>query len=134
MPQAPTSAAMDSSARYSLRNNQPAFFGGLFVVFALVGIAFWMWRFRRAEHSQDVVSLRRRLWRIYAWTFAAVAGLLGLLAAVTWGGSGHPPAIAYVMVLAILAGIGFGLIACFLVASYAAQALAGRRSHGIGPN
>ena len=121
-------------ARYSPQNNQPVFFGGLFVVFALAGIAFWMWRFRRAKQWHDVVSLRRTLWKIFGWTFAAVAGLLGLLAVVTWGGSGHPPAIAYVMVLAVLAGIGFGLVACFLLSSYAAQALAGRRRQGIEPN
>ena len=122
------------SARYSPQNNQPVFFGGLFVLFALAGVGFWAWRFRRAEHWYDVVSLRRKLWKIFGWSFAAVAGLLGFLTVVTWGGSGHPPAIAYVMVLAVLAGIGFGLVACFLLASYAGQALAGRRSQGTGPN
>ena len=121
-------------ARYSLRNNRPVFFGGLFVLVALAGVAFWASRFRRAEHLHDVVSLRRRLWKIFGWSLAAVAGLLALLAAVTWGGSGHPPAIAYVMVLAVLAGIGFGLVACFLLASYAGQELAGRGSQGTGPN
>ena len=69
------------------------------------------------------MSLRRHLWKIFGWAFAAVAALLGFLAVVTWGGSGHPPAIAYVMVLAVLAAIGFGLVACFLLSSYLAQAL-----------
>jgi hypothetical protein len=121
-------------ARYSLRNNQPVFFGGLALLFALAGTAFWARRFGRAEHPQDVVSLRRRLWRVFGWSVAAVAALLGFLTVITWGGSGHPPAIAYVMVLAVLAGIGFGLVACFLLASYAGQALAGRRRQGAGPN
>jgi hypothetical protein len=92
------------------------------------------WRFRRAEHWYDVVSLRRHLWKILGWTLAAAAGLLGFLTVVTWGGSGHPPAIAYVMALAVLAAIGFGLMVCFLLSSYAGQALASRRSQGIEPN
>ncbi len=109
--------------RYSLQNNQPVFFAGLFILTALIGTAFWARRFRRAEHWHDVISLRRSLWKIFAWAFAVTGGLLGLLAAVTWGGSGHPPAIAYVMVLGVFAGIGFGLVACFLLSSYLAQAL-----------
>lgn len=122
------------TARYSPRNDQPVFFGGLLVLIALAGVAFWAWRFRAAEHWYDVVTLRRRLWKIFGWSFAAAAALLALLAVLTWGGSGHPPAIAYVMVLAVLAGIGFGLVACFLLASYAGQALAGRRSQETGSN
>jgi hypothetical protein len=112
-------------ARFSPQNNALVFFAGLFVVTALAGLAFWARLFARAEHPYDVVSLRRRLWRIFAWAFGAVAALLGLLTAVTWGGSGHPPAIAYVMALAVLAAIGFGLVACFLLASYLAQARRG---------
>jgi hypothetical protein len=109
--------------RFSLQNNQPVFFSGLFVLTALVGTAFWAWRFRRAEHWYDVVSNRRRLWRIYAWAFGSVAAVLGFLAAITWGSPGHPPAIVFVMALAALAGVGFGLVACFLLSSYLAQAL-----------
>ena len=112
-------------ARYSLQNNAPVFLAGVSFLIALAGLAFWARLFARADHWYDVVSLRRRLWRHFAWAFAAVAAFLGLLAAVTWGGSGHPPAIFYVMALAGLAGVGFGLVACFLLSSYAAQALRG---------
>jgi hypothetical protein len=115
-------------ARYSLQNNAPVFISGLFVLAALAGLAFWVRRFARAEHPYDVVSDRRRLWRLFAWAFGGVAVLLGVLTAVTWGGSGHPPAIAYVMVLGVLAAIGFGLVACFLLLSYVAQALSRTRS------
>lgn len=113
--------------RYSLQNNAPVFISGLFVLTALAGLAFWARRFARAEHPYDVVSARRRLWRLFAWAFGGVAAMLGLLAAMTWGGSGHPPAIAYVMVLGVLAAIGFGLVACFLLLSYVAQAFTRKR-------
>ena len=109
--------------RFSLQNNPRVFVSGLFVMTALVGTAFWAWRFRRAEHWYDVASNRRRLWRIYAWAFGSVAAVLGFLAAITWGSPGHPPAIVFVMALAALAGVGFGLVACFLLSSYLAQAL-----------
>ena len=115
-------------SRYSLQNNAPVFLSGLFVLAALAGLAFWARRFARAEHPHDVVSDRRRLWRLFAWAFGGVAVLLGLLAALTWGGSGHPPAIAYVMVLGVVAAIGFGLVACFLLLSYVAQAFSRGRS------
>jgi hypothetical protein len=114
-------------ARYSLQNNAPVFISGLFVLAALAGLAFWVRRFARAEHPYDVVRHRRRLWRLFAWAFGGVAAVLGLLAAVTWGGSGHPPAIAYVMVMGVLAAIGFGLVACFLLLSYVAQAFSRNR-------
>ena len=110
-------------ARYSLRNDKPVFFGGLFVLTALVGLAFWAWRFARAEHWYDVVVLRRRLWRIFAWAFASVAAVLGALAALSWDSPGHPPAIVFVIALAGLAAVGFALIACFLLSSYLAQML-----------
>jgi hypothetical protein len=121
-------------ARYSLRNNQPVFFGGLVLLIALAGTVFWARRFARAQNPYDVVSLRSRVWRVFGWALAGVTALLGLLAAITWGGSGHPPAIAHVMVLAVLAAVGFGLMACFLLSSYAGQALARRRNQGTGPN
>jgi hypothetical protein len=111
-------------ARYSPGNNLPVFVGGLFALAAIIGLALWTWLFARAENPEDVARVRRRLWRIFAWALGVVATLLGLLAVVTWGGSGHPPAIVYVMVMAIWAAIAFGLAACFLVLSYAGQALA----------
>ena len=114
-------------ARFSLQNNAPVFISGLFVLVALAGLAFWVRRFARAEHPYDVVSDRRRLWRLFAWSFGGVAAMLGVLAVVTWGGSGHPPAIAYVMALGVLAAIGFGLVACFLLLSYVAQAFSRHR-------
>jgi hypothetical protein len=110
-------------ARFSLQNNPRVFIGGLFVLTALVGTAFWAWRFRRAQHWYDVVSNRRRLWRIFAWAFGGVAAVLGGLAALSWDQKGHPPPIVFVIALAGLAGVGFGLVACFLLSSYLAQAL-----------
>ena len=109
--------------RYSLGNNFPAFVSALFVVAAFAGLVFWIWFFARAEDPEDAASVRRRLWRYFAWAFAAVVTVLGLLAVATWGSSGHPPAIVYVMVLAMWAAIAFGLTACFLLSSYVAQPL-----------
>ena len=111
-------------ARYSPANNPRVFIAGLFVIAAIAGLVLWTWLFARAEDPEGIARLRRRLWRIFAWALAVVAALLGLLAAVTWGGSGHPPAIVYVMGMAMLAAIAFGLAACFLLVSYAGQALA----------
>ena len=112
--------------RYSLGNNLPVFLAGLFVVVAIAGLAFWTWLFARAEFPENIADLRRRLWRYFAWAFGVVAIVLGLLAVATWNGSGHPPAIVYVMVLAMWAAVAFGLVACFLLSSYAGQALSGR--------
>src|SRR6185436_3479900 len=81
------------TARFSWQNNPRVVVAGLFVVAAIAGLAFWTWLFARAEYSEDIVSLRNRLWRIFAWALAAVTAMLGFLAVVTWGGSGHPPAI-----------------------------------------
>jgi hypothetical protein len=115
------------TARYSLQNNPRAFVAGLFAVAVIAGLVFWTWLFARAEDPENVARVRRRLWRLFAWALAGVAALLGFLAAITWGGSGHPPAIFYVMGLAVLAAIAFGLAACFLLASYVGQALAGKK-------
>ena len=114
-------------ARLSPQNNPHGFVAGLFIIAAIAGLAFWTRRFARAEYPEDVVDLRRRLWRYFAWSLGAVVTVLLLLTVATWGGSGHPPAIAYVMVMAVLAAIAFGLMACFLLLSYAAQALAGKK-------
>lgn len=110
-------------ARYSPSNNPRVFISGLFVIAAIAGLVIWTWLFARAEDPEDIARVRRRLWRIFAWALAVVVALLGLLTVITWGGSGHPPAIAYVMVMAVLAAIAFGLAACFLLLSYAGQAL-----------
>ena len=113
-------------ARYSLMNNPAVFIAGLFVVAAIAGLAFWTWFFARAEDPEKGARVLRRLWRIFAWALAAVAALLGVLAVATWGGSGHPPAIFFVMAMAAWAAIAFALAACFLLTSYAGRALAGR--------
>jgi hypothetical protein len=107
--------------RFSLQNSPRVFLSGLFALTALAGTVFWAWRFRRAEHWYDVVSDRRRLWRIFAWAFGSVAAVLGFLAAISWETPGHPPPIAFVIGLAGLAAVGFGLVACFLLSSYLAQ-------------
>ena len=113
--------------RYSPGNNLPVFLAGLFVVVAIAGLVFWTWIFARAEDPETAARVPRRLWRIFAWALAVVTALLGLLAVVTWGGSGHPPAIFFVMAMAAWAAIAFGLAACFLLASHAGRALARRQ-------
>jgi hypothetical protein len=112
--------------RYSSRNNPAAFVAGLFILSAIAGLAFWTWMFFRSGDPESVVGLRRHLWRYFMYALASVAALLGLLAIATWGGSGHPPAIVYVLLMAVLAAIAFGLMAVFLLASYAGQVVARR--------
>ncbi|HKU69192.1 MAG TPA: hypothetical protein VJQ51_00005, partial [Burkholderiales bacterium] len=113
--------------RYSYRNAPVVFIAGLFVVTIIAGIAFWTWLFARAEAFEGAMRIRSRLWRYFAGAFILIASVLVLLAVATRGGSGHPPAIVYVMVMAVLAGIAFALMACFLLSSYAGQALAQSR-------
>jgi hypothetical protein len=110
------------TARFSLQNNPPAFITAAFAVIALAGVAFWWIRFYRAGGIGDFATTRRRLWR---W-FAISLGVVAALAVATWGGSGHPPAIFFVIVLAFWAAIVFGLFACFLLTSHFAQALVRR--------
>ena len=121
------------SVRFSLQNNVPAFVAGLFAATALASLAFWSIRFSRNRGIGEFADTRRRLWRYLAISLVVVGGLLALLAALTWGGSGHPPAIVYVAVLAFWAAIGFGLGASFLAASYLAQALVVRKKPGPEP-
>lgn len=122
------------TARFSLQNNASAFIAGLFAATALAGIAFWSIRFSANRGLGDFAGTRRRLWRYFAMLLGVAAGLLALLAALTWGGSGHPPAIVYVFALAVWAAIGFGLVACFLLTSYPAQAFVVRNKPGSDPN
>jgi hypothetical protein len=111
------------TTRSSWQNNPRVFLSGLFLLTALVGAVFWAWRFRRAVHPYDVVSDRRRYWRVFAWAFGAVAASFGALAALSWNVPGHPPPFFFIVGFAGLAGIGFGLVACFLLSSYVIQAL-----------
>lgn len=105
-------------------NNLAAFLGIVFAAVVLPAFGLWMHCFARATDPFDVVRLRARLWRAFARAFAATAVALGLLAALTWGGSGHPPAIAYVTIMAFWAAVAFGLLAGVLLASYPAQRMA----------
>jgi hypothetical protein len=122
------SANVPVTARLSLQNNPAGFIAGLFLGDAALGLAFWWWRLSRAGGAEGVARLRRWLWRLWIWAFVAVTLVLGALAALTWGGSGHPPAIVYVLVMGVWAAGAFGLFACFLLASHVAQACSRGRS------
>ncbi len=114
--------------RFSPQSNPKAFVAILFAVVLLSGFGAWGLIFARAADPQNVVDGRRLLWRIQKWAGILVAALLGILAVVTSIGpqSGHPPAIVFVFLLGILAAIGFGLVACFTLASYPVQWLRAR--------
>ncbi|MNC87473.1 hypothetical protein D3C83_32020 [compost metagenome] len=99
----------------------------LAIAVLLAGFGVWGRAFSRAEDPDDVVHYRGRAWRFLLWAFLGTVALLAALTAATWGGSGHPPAIAYVMVLAVFAAIGFGLAAAFVLASYPMQWWLGKR-------
>jgi hypothetical protein len=116
-------------ARYSLQNNPKVFITGLFVAAALGGALAWAWLFARADSVQAIVRKRRRIWRFFAWTSGAIAAALAGLAVLSLigGGSGHPPAIVIVMVMAVWCAIVLGLAALFMLASYPVQLLFERR-------
>jgi hypothetical protein len=110
-------------ARYSLMNNPAVFMAGLVGCAGIVGAAFWV---LLAVLGMDIAAKRRRLWRAQAWAFGAVALLLGVLAALTAGGGGHPPAIVYVYVLGVWCAVVFAMAALFTLASYPVQFAARR--------
>jgi len=111
--------------RYSLQNNPGVFIAGLFVVAGFAGALLWGWLFSRATSFDDVVRKRRRLWRLQLWSFGGIAIILAALAvlSVIVPGSGHPPAIVGVFMLAIWCAGAFALIACFTLMSYPVQLL-----------
>ena len=111
------------STRYSFANNQPVFLAGLLALTVLLGGGVWAWLFVRAPDAQSVLHWRRKLWRFQLWALGATVILLVLLALVTLvsPGSGHPPAIILVFLLAFWAALGFGLLASFTLASYPVQ-------------
>jgi hypothetical protein len=115
-------------ARVSPQGNLPAFLALLFAAIALMSVLLWTWIYLRSEDPDALAMHRRRLWRFQRWAWLIVAVLLGILAAVSWGGSGHPPAIVYVFVLAVWAAVIFGLFAVFTLASYPVQWLLAKRS------
>jgi hypothetical protein len=113
-------------ARYSLMNNPQAFMGGLVVAAGIVGAAFWT---LLLVLGMDLATKRRRLWLAQAWGFGVIAVLLGVLAVLTAGGGGHPPAIVYVYVLAIWCAVVFAMTALFTLASYPVEFVARRLVH-----
>jgi hypothetical protein len=113
--------------RVAPQNNKIAFMAIVATVLFLLGVAFWYWRYARATYLVDVSEARGRWWRRLIWTASVTAAVLLLLAVATWGGSGHPPAIAYVWVFSIFCALGFALVATFIIASYPAQWIAKRR-------
>lgn len=117
-------------ARYSLQNNPTVFIAGLFAAALAAGALFWGWLFARAEYREDVLRMRRRLWKVQIWALVVTAAILGVLALITSSGrdSGHPPAIVMVIILAVWAAVGFALLASFTLASYPMQFLFRERS------
>lgn len=111
---------------WSPQNDMPRFIGAVYALAVLLAFGLWTRGFARAVDPFHLVRVRSGLWRLFRWSFGFVAGGLGLLAALTWGGSGHPPAIAYVWVMALASASCFGLFAGVLLASYPAQPLANR--------
>jgi hypothetical protein len=115
--------------RFSLSNNQPVFLGALFALAALLSLGVWAWLFAHAQDAQAVLDGRRKLWRFQLIALGVTVALLGVLAvlSIVSPGSGHPPAIFAVFVLAFWAALGFGLLACFTLASYPVQWLFGAK-------
>jgi hypothetical protein len=117
-------------ARYSLMNNPAVFMSGLVVAAGLLGTLFWA---LLVGLGISIAAKRRRLWLAQAWGFGAIALLLGALALLTaGGGGGHPPAIVYVWVLAIWAGVAFAMSALFTLASYPVEFALKRLVHRAG--
>jgi hypothetical protein len=107
------------TARYSLQNHPSVFFAGLAAAAVAAGLLAWGWLFARTGRIDDVQKLRRRAWKVQLWALLVTAAVLGALALLTAGtSSGHPPAIVYVMVIAIWCAVAFGLAALFTLASY----------------
>ena len=117
------------SVRFSFDNNQPVFLAALFGLVTLISGGIWAGVFARAPDRNAVLDGRRKLWRFYFWALGGTAVVLLLLAAlsIVAPGKGHPPAIVAVFVLAFWAALGFGLLACFTLASYPVQWLFGAK-------
>lgn len=118
------------TTRFSLANNQPVFLGGLFALTTLLSAGVWAWLFARASDRQSVLNGRRKLWRFQLWGLGGAVILLVVLAIGTLvtPGRGHPPAIFAVFALAFWFALGFGLLACFTLASYPMQWIVRPRS------
>ncbi len=115
------------AARVSPGNNLPAFLAILFAATAILGLIFWTIVFAVAEARESILAWRRLLWKVQRWALAAAGVVLGALALLSLGGSGHPPAIFLVFALAAWVAIAFAVVACFTLASYAAQVLARKK-------
>ena len=114
-------------APFSLMNNAPVFIAGLILASGLLGLPVWALAFARAD--PDSVDAKRHLvWKLHLWIYGTVAALLGILALITgFGGGGHPPAIFFVLAMAVWAAVAFAMTALFTLASYPAQRLVGKR-------
>jgi hypothetical protein len=109
--------------RYSFANKPSAFLVGLLALTVLLGGGVWAWLLVRAPDTQNVLDWRRKLWRFQLWALSGTLILLAVLAVVTLvaPGHGHPPAIFLVFLLGFWAALGFGVVACFTLASYPVQ-------------
>jgi hypothetical protein len=109
------------------QNNKYAFTALVALMVLVLGFAFWYWRCTRAMYLVDISDARRRWFRRLFWIGGIGGVVLVLLAAASWGGSGHPPAIVFVGLFAIFCALGWVLAAAFVLTSYPAQWMARRQ-------
>ena len=93
--------------RYSLKTRPMEFTGGLALLSFLVGIALSVgWRRPRNW---------RRIWLVYAKGIGITIALLVVLALLSLGSGGHPPAIVVPMILGLLAGVAALTLAALML-------------------
>ena len=120
--EADLSTEVPAFARYSLMNNPRVFLSALIAAPGVLGLLVWPWLPRAAYDK------RRFLWKLQFWIYGVLGAVLLVLAGLTLpGGGGHPPAIFFVLGMAVWVGIAFAMTGLFTLASYPAQLIARRR-------
>lgn len=111
--------------RHSASNSPAPFFAAMAGIACAIAALTWAWFFSRAAEPETLRRMRRRLWRINLRALGVVALALAALAVASIPGGGHPPAIVYVMALAIWCAFAFALAAILLLVSYPVEWLVG---------